>query len=302
MLSCKHQLTLPTIAAAACVALAGCNSSTTTATQSNSAEHADQHDAFALAASVFGQGHCHDQTTPPGEPCIREVIDLGSVMIREQPARVLIVKRVIPDMQAPRGMNSVEVVTLRANRLASFQIEHTSAVTLEDTGLLRIGSLLPIQLTDLTCGTEPSPDLIAKTNAAEWSKQAVSAAMDAYVARGLGPMLNEPLPTLLSTAADTYWHQGLDDSPIIRPSAGSDLPAISAKLPQRIVGYEIEEILAADVEAPSLRYSKYWESTIRVRIWEVGHEHTPMTLEFAVQGDHSDSDLISNIRMNRALR
>lgn len=284
----------------AAITTAGCRSPTA-GTHGACPEVSQIESAIDLASALYAEPLCHDEPVSQVGACIQEVVDLGSVLIGEHQARVLIVRRRIVGMASPRGMATVEVLSPSVNRIASFRIDDASKIQLEVTGLLRIGNLPPIPLQELV-GFDTAPDLIAKSNAAEWSRQAVAAVMDVYAARGLEPLLSEPLPILLQTSAHTYWYQGLSNAHVIEPSRSSALFNENISLPQQIHRYMPQELSANDISAPPLRYSKYWESTVRVQVWEDNHTQTPVILEFAVQGNPLDSDLVESIRLVRVLK
>lgn len=257
--------------------------------------------AIDLAIALYAESLCCNVPTSEEGACIHSVVDMGSVRIGKHDARVFIVRRRIIGMEATRGMTTVEVVSSGMNRIASFRTEQSSKIKLEEAGLLRIGDLPPIHLKDLV-GFDTAFDLIAKSNAAEWSRQVVAAVMDAYLTHGLEPLLSDPLPALLRPSVHAYWHQGLRNIPVIEPSSSSALVTGKISLPQQIYRYTLLEISASDIATPSLRYSKYWESTVRVQVWEGVNTQTPLILEFAVLGDSQDSDLVESIRLVRVLK
>lgn len=263
--------------------------------------------AAELAKALFPDDS--NGSKPSGVQRLQDVREIGSEQTPAGSVRVLFVRRVITGMQAERGMSSVEIIGPGVCRIASIDVSPTTAVALED-GLLRVGSLPPIPIgggenergsTSWHTTSHAAADLLAKGDAAEWSRQAVTAALDTYRDRGIMPLTVEPLPQLLRAASGSYWYGGLHDLTIVDGAARQLAEDQGRTLPVRITGYRILEMLATDIAAPALRYSAYWEATVRAEVWPSEGQAKPLRIEFAVLGDSDDRDRIASVRLLRVL-
>ena len=222
---------------------AGCRSPTA-GTHGACPEVSQNESAIDLVSALYAEPLCHNEPISQVGACIQEVVDLGSVLIGEHQARVLIVRRRIVGMASPRGMATVEVVSPGVNRIGSFRIDDASKIQLEDTGLLRI-EIAPNHLKDLVgldtalISSQQRRRVVEAQSPRSWTYMWLAARTPPSANPSRHCFKHRPTPIGIRAFA----------TPVIEPTS-TLLCSLGNSLPQQIHRYIPQELSATDIAAP----------------------------------------------------
>lgn len=169
-------------------------------------------------------------------------------------------------------------------------------IVVEDQ-FVRICGSLPIDITSPRSMNRLSSmaqgDLVSQLDPAEMSKAAADCIAAFIESKGLAGTAGRDISEILGALQDQYSFADIDPQVVLRTDL---LDRVADRIPTEELELVVLPITFDDVSAPRLRYSKYWECRVRIRL--CGRRAgiaTCVELELAVIGSSIDRDQVDRV-------
>ncbi len=160
---------------------------------------------------------------------------------------------------------------------------------------LTIGNCLPIPLSSshFTMSGMDSGDLIAQIDPARYATAAAEIIAAQIAEHGLHGLVGVTGRNVLQILLDRYEFVELENNVLLSEQT---LAIAINRIPLEAITAKVQPITVEDVNAPRLRYSKYWECEVQIRVSgrRDGRE-VSVDVELAVTGSESDRDRVARV-------